>query len=171
MAKNIEIKAHAVNFDQQQQTANLLSDTRAQILVQKDTFFNVGEGRLKLREFPDGPAQLIFYRRSNTAGPKLSDYHITESDDPEGLKTVLEKAYGIRQVVKKQRILYLVGRTRLHFDTVDSLGQFIELEVVLSQQDSIEGGQHEAQDLMSKLSIEPNHLVDVAYVDLLDGAA
>lgn len=168
MARNIEIKAHANSFKRQLAAGEELSDQPLATLIQEDTFFNVPDGRLKLREFPDSPAMLIFYNRIDTQGPKLSDYHITETNDGAGLKSVLTKAYGIRAIVKKERSLYMSGRTRLHFDQVENLGEFIELEVVLSNDDSIEGGEAEAQDLMSKLNIQAKDLIDVAYVDLLE---
>jgi len=98
----------------------------------------------------------------------LSDYQISVSDDGNSLKAVLEKAYGIRSIVKKVRILYLAGRTRIHFDNVEGLGQFIELEVVLNKQESLAKGQQEAENLMTALNIQPSDLVDVAYVDLLE---
>lgn len=172
MAHNIEIKARATDFKQQCLLAASLSDTKAEILIQEDTFFlpstTHSTSRLKLRQFPNSAAQLIHYKRTDTKGPKLSEYHITKSDDGDGLKCVLEKAYGIRQVVKKERLLYMSGRTRLHFDTVENLGYFIELEVVLNEQDSHEDGQKEAQILMTSLNIKNDDLIDVAYIDLLE---
>jgi adenylate cyclase class IV len=193
MAQNIEIKARATNFASQLKLAEQISDKALEILVQRDTFFKVADGRLKLREFHDDSpdtvsntreskaAQLIFYRRSDTSGPKLSEYHITETDDAMGLKSVLQKAYGIRQVVNKVRSLYMVGRTRLHFDAVENLGDFIELEVVLGEHDSVQGGEApsetraqaraEAEALMQQLNIQASDLIDVAYVDLLEKQA
>jgi predicted adenylyl cyclase CyaB len=168
MARNIEIKARASNVVSQLKLAEKISDQALVTLVQEDTFFNVTDGRLKLREFPDAKANLIFYRRVNTSGPKLSNYHITEIDDAAGLKNVLQKAYGVRHVVKKIRSLYMLGRTRLHFDVVEGLGDFIELEVVLEQYDSIESGEAEAESLMQQLNIQASDLIDVAYVDLLE---
>jgi len=168
MARNIEIKARANDFASQVTVGDRISDQELVILFQEDTFFNVPEGRLKLREFLDSKAMLIFYQRSDEHGPKLSDYHISETEDAVGLKNVLEKAYGIRQVVKKVRSLYMVGRTRLHFDEVEGLGDFIELEVVLEPEDTIESGQAEAESLMQQLNIQKSDLIDVAYVDLLE---
>ncbi|MBL4673935.1 MAG: class IV adenylate cyclase [Arenicella sp.] len=172
MAQNIEIKARATNVASQLKLGEQISDKTLVTLVQSDTFFNVVDGRLKLREFSDAfsdaKAQLIFYRRVDTSGPKLSEYHITETDDAAGLKSVLQKAYGIRQVVNKVRSLYMVGRTRLHFDAVENLGDFIELEVVLDEHDSVQGGEAEAEALMRKLNIQASDLIDVAYVDLLE---
>ncbi len=167
MAHNVEIKARARNFARQVTLAEQLSDQPPVTLVQTDTFFEVAKGRLKLREFPDQLAQLIFYHRPDTDGPKLSEYHITHTDDADGLKAVLGGAYGVRQVVKKTRRLCMVGRTRLHFDVVENLGEFIELEVVLQEGDSITEGQQETQELMQALEIDENDLIDVAYADLL----
>jgi len=168
MARNIEIKAKANDFASQVTIGDRISDQELVILFQEDTFFNVPEGRLKLREFPDTNAVLIFYQRTDSKGPKLSDYHITEIEDAAGLKDVLDKAYGIRQVVKKIRSLYMIGRTRLHFDEVEGLGDFIELEVVLNDNDTIERGEAEAEALMQQLNIQADDLVDVAYIDLLE---
>ena len=60
------------------------------------------------------------------------------------------------------------GRTRIHLDKVDSLGEFVELEVVLSDTECIGDGEREAQTLMNKLSISQDQLIEVAYIDLLD---
>lgn len=35
----------------------------------------------------------------------------------------------VQGVVKKKRLLYLVGQTRVHCDEVEGLGHFVELEV------------------------------------------
>jgi len=167
MAQNIEIKARANNFSKQLELAAQISDCDVQILKQLDTFFNVPNGRLKLREFVSAKAQLIYYHRSNENGPTLSDYHITETDDPAGLKNTLEKAYGISATVNKTRKLYMSGRTRIHMDEVDQLGTFIELEVVLAETEQSEVGVRESNNLMKLLCINEADLVDVAYVDLL----
>jgi adenylate cyclase class IV len=63
--------------------------------------------------------------------------------------------------------VYLVGRTRIHLDRVDGLGDFIELEVLLGQDDDEVGGEKEAHDMFARLGVAQSDLVPVAYVDLL----
>jgi predicted adenylyl cyclase CyaB len=168
MPSNIEIKARARDFDSVRSRAEALADAAVEIIPQEDTFFRVPQGRLKLRVLVPNPAQLIYYERPDQDGPKRSDYQIFETSDPQNLKRVLSRALGIRGIVRKTRYLYLVGQTRIHLDDVDDLGQFMELEVLLrpGQQDA--EGQAIAEDLMSRLGIEPADLLEGAYMDLLE---
>ena len=168
MPSNIEIKAHARNFKEIRQRAEGLSDIPVEVIPQEDTFFHTPQGRLKLRILSEDRGQLIYYTRPDQDGPKRSDYHIYHTSDPANLKRVLERAYGIRGVVRKTRYLYLVGQTRIHLDDVDGLGQFMELEVVMQEGQPDAEGQAIAEDLMLSLGIEPHDLLEGAYMDLLD---
>jgi adenylate cyclase class IV len=169
MPANIEIKARARDFPGLRRRAETLSGGPAQVVPQVDTFFHTKQGRLKLRELGPGRAQLVFYTRPDASGPKRSDYHIFETADPEPLKTTLTLALGVRGVVRKTRYLYLVGQTRVHLDDVEGLGQFMELEVVLSAGQPDVDGQAIAQDLMGALGVSPGDLLEGAYMDMLEG--
>jgi len=83
------------------------------------------------------------------------------------LRELLSLAYGQVGRVRKQRILFLVGRTRLHLDKVEELGHFVELEVPLADQEPAEAGIREAEQIMQKLGIKPAQMIEDAYVDLL----
>jgi predicted adenylyl cyclase CyaB len=168
MPANIEIKARARDFADIKLRAEKLSDTPVEVIPQEDTFFNVPQGRLKLRILAPDRGQLIYYTRPDQEGPKRSDYHIAYTSDPENLKRVLDLAYGIRGVVKKTRYLYLVGQTRVHLDDVQGLGQFMELEVVMLDDQSDAEGQAIAEGLMASLGVERNDLLEGAYMDLLE---
>jgi predicted adenylyl cyclase CyaB len=168
MARNIEIKARARDFQGQMSIAKNLSGGKVQHLVQEDTFFHVPSGRLKLREFGDGTAELIQYERPDSIEPSECRYIRHATDDPESLKETLTRSLGIRAVVNKKRTVYLVGQTRIHFDEVEDLGKFIELEVVLIQGENAESGAAIAEDLMIKLGIGKTDLIESAYVDLLE---
>ena len=81
MARNIEIKARVADPEELRARIAMLAGSDAERLIQRDTFFEVPSGRLKLREFSDRSAELIFYERSNQAGPRRSSY--TRSAVPE----------------------------------------------------------------------------------------
>ncbi len=167
MPANIEIKARTEKFDELRERLSVLSGAPPEILLQEDTFFPSPNGRLKLRVLQSGPAQLIHYDRPDQPGPKRSNYHVFETNDPESLKTALSRAFGVRGVVRKERLLYIVGQTRVHLDSVLELGHFVELEVVLKPGQSDAEGQAIARELMAKLDIREEDLLDRAYIDLL----
>jgi predicted adenylyl cyclase CyaB len=168
MPTNIEIKARVRDFPELKRRAEALSDSPLEVILQEDTFFVTPKGRLKLRVLALDRAQLVYYERPDQDGPKRSDYFIFNTNDPENLKTALSLALGIRGVVKKTRYLYMIGQTRVHLDDVEGLGQFIELEVVLRDDQSDAAGQAIAKNLMKKLGIEPTDLIEGAYMDLLE---
>jgi predicted adenylyl cyclase CyaB len=170
MPSNIEIKAHVRDFDEIRRRAEQLSKRPVEVIPQEDTFFNVARGRLKLRVLSENNGQLIYYTRPDQEGPKRSDYHISLTSDPKNLKRVLELAYGIRGIVRKTRYLYLVDQTRVHLDDVEGLGQFMELEVVMREEQSDAEGQAIAEDLMVALGVEKHNLLESAYMDLLESS-
>ena len=45
------------------------------------------------------------------------------------IQAALGLAVGVKGVVRKRRMLYMVGQTRVHLDQVEGLGDFMELEV------------------------------------------
>jgi len=168
MPRNVEIKARVRDVSAVQARAEALSDAPAVALEQEDTFFNVPDGRLKLRVFPDGKGELIAYRRPDAVGPKTSEYFVYRTAHPETLKTLLMCALGIRGVVRKRRLLYLVGQTRIHLDEVEGLGAFLELEVVLADDQPEAEGEAVARRLLADLGIRDEDLMSGAYIDLLE---
>ncbi len=168
MPRNIEIKARLEDVDGARKVAEKLAFARPERIVQEDTFFNAPHGRLKLRTFGDGRGELIFYERPDDAGPKESAYSIHGTSQPDSLRALLERAFGVRGVVRKVRTLYMCGRTRIHLDEVEDLGDFLEHEVVLAPGESAEAGHVEAEKLLAALGIDSADLIDRAYIDLLE---
>ena len=105
-------------------------------------------------------------RQPDEAGPKVSDYWITETHSPAAMRETLARALGIVGRVRKQRRLYLLDRTRIHLDNVEGLGSFVELEVVLDEGESPHAGEEVARHIMKALGIGNSQLVQGAYVDL-----
>jgi predicted adenylyl cyclase CyaB len=167
MPRNIEIKARVPRPSELLEAVIDIADRGPTVFAQDDTFFACPNGRLKLRMFAEQQGQLIFYRRDDLAGPKLSEYVMAATTEPDALRGTLALAYGAVGRVKKTRTLFFVGTTRVHLDDVEDLGHFMELEVVLEAEQTPEEGEAIARELMHKLGIEPEQLVRRAYVDLL----
>jgi predicted adenylyl cyclase CyaB len=167
MPRNIEIKARVDDIEALKMAAAAIADQGPAELEQDDTFFRCDAGRLKLRVFADGMGELIFYRRANKQGPKESSYWLSPTTSPDSLRQALTLAYGELGRVKKHRTLYLAGRTRIHLDRVDRLGNYLELEVVLRTDEPADSGVREATALMRRLNIGREQLIESAYIDLL----
>jgi predicted adenylyl cyclase CyaB len=168
MARNIEIKARIESAEALEPKAAALADSGPDEILQDDTFFSCPNGRMKLRAFSDSDGQLIFYRRPDQAGPKESFYVLSATSSPGTLREALSLGYGQTGRVRKRRTLYLAGRTRIHIDRVEGLGNFLELEVVLADGEPPEDGVRIAHDLLGKLGVGSDQLIEGAYVDLLD---
>lgn len=167
MPRNVEIKAIATDLPALTARAAALADHGPIEIHQDDTFFRCDGGRLKLRALSDSEGELIFYRRPDRPGPKESFYVVSPTKDPEGLRRSLALAYGETGRVVKDRLVFMVGRTRIHLDRVRNLGDFVELEVVLGDDEPIENGVEEARKLMALLGVDAKRLIEGAYVDLL----
>lgn len=165
--RNIEIKARVADLAAMEVRAAALADQGPFDIAQDDTFFACPTGRLKLRELAPDRGELIHYERPDQGGPKLSDFVVAPTADPAAMRDALTRALGASGRVVKKRRLYLAGKTRIHLDRVDGLGDFIELEVVLEPTQSVAEGEAEAQRIMTALGIGLADLVSGAYVDLL----
>jgi predicted adenylyl cyclase CyaB len=167
MNRNIEIKARVARPDEMRAMLDALSDTPCEVLHQEDTFFRTRAGRLKLRVMSGGDVELIYYERPNASEPVESRYVRCAMPDPAAVQVMLSAALGVEGVVKKKRSLYTVGNARLHLDTVEGLGTFLEIEVVLSEEQTAEAGTKIAWDLANRLGIGADDLLRHAYIDLL----
>ncbi|MCU0612007.1 MAG: class IV adenylate cyclase [Candidatus Eisenbacteria bacterium] len=167
MPRNIEIKARIDDVERALQRARNVAGEAPTLLLQDDTFFNCANGRLKLRILSDSAGELIFYQRPDTSKPRASDYTVVPTAHPRLLLTALTRVIGVRGRVRKRRWLFAAGRTRIHVDEVEGLGPFLELEVVLCDDDRLGDGIAEARRLMRELGVPEDTLVGGAYVDLL----
>lgn len=171
MARNVEIKARVRDLADLEEVARSLEDRGTEDHEQTDTYYQVPHGRLKLRVLAEGSAELIQYDRPDSRDPELSRYVRARVDDPTPVNEALINALGIRAIVRKSRRVFLVGRSRIHLDRVEGLGDFLEVEVVLGPGEAPEEGEQEAYQLMERLGIRRDDLIRTGYVDLLEAAA
>jgi predicted adenylyl cyclase CyaB len=97
--------------------------------VQTDTYFVVSHGRLKLREGNIENA-LIYYNRPDIHGTKQSNVLLYRHSPEKNLKEILERAIGIKVIVIKKRRIFFVDNVKIHFDRVEGLGEFVEVEAI-----------------------------------------
>lgn len=169
MPRNVEIKAVVRDRPALLRRARSLWGAPRR-LQQRDLFFPCPNGRLKLRLQKPGPSYLIAYVRPDRKGPKTSRYLTAVAPEPVALAACLRAALGAGRVVKKTRLLFLSGRTRVHVDSVVGLGDFLELEVVLRRGEGAVRGRAEALRLMKELGVRDSDLLEGAYADLVRGA-
>lgn len=126
---NVEIKAKCSD---QAKVKSILESHKADfkgVDHQIDTYFKVPQGRLKLRE-GNIENYLIFYEREDTEGPKQSKVTLYETESNSSLKEILTKSLGVLAVVDKQREIYFIDNVKFHVDTVQGLGNFMEIEAI-----------------------------------------
>jgi adenylate cyclase class 2 len=136
---------------------------------QRDTYFSVPEGRLKLREGNIENA-LIFYDREEKPGPKESRVMLAPVSDGSSLKTILARLFGLKIVVEKEREIYFIQNVKFHLDRIADLGTFIEIEAI--DEDGERSGEElmiQCRDFMKIFEIHDEDLLTGSYSDMLLG--
>jgi adenylate cyclase, class 2 len=127
--KNIEFKAKVAAIEPYENMLLTLNPVFKGLDHQIDTYFDVQHGRLKLREGNIENA-LINYDREDSAGSKESQVILYPHEPNSALKSILTKQLGVKVVVDKKRKIYFIDNVKFHFDVVENLGTFIEVEAV-----------------------------------------
>lgn len=134
---------------------------------QVDTYFNVPFGRLKLREGKIENA-LIHYQRKNTADAKLSNVLLYQHQPDKNLKPLLKRALGIKVIVNKIRKIYLIDNVKFHFDLVEGLGNFIEVEAIDKEDNlGIDKLKEQCDKYQTLLDIRSDDFIAESYSDLI----
>lgn len=134
---------------------------------QVDTYFNVHTGRLKLRQ-GNIENTLIFYERNNQAGPKQSDCKLIEVAEGRMLLEILKSSLGILVEVKKKREIYFIDNIKIHIDTLNDIGYFVEIEASNKFKDiPVEELYIQCNDLMTQFNISPEDLIEHSYSDMI----
>lgn len=165
--KNVEIKAKC---DNPEKVEKILLENGADykgLDHQTDTYFNVKNGRLKMR-IGNIEKSLIFYDRPNIKGPKQSTFNLYRSENLEELKPLLISSLEIMVEVKKHRKIFFIDHVKFHIDEVDGLGSFVEIEVG----DLTDSKTHkELKDLcdyyIDLLGVKEDNLMNISYSDML----
>jgi len=145
--RNLEIKARVEALAPLRSRLRALSGANLHAkLQQTDVYFHVPKGRLKLRVVgAQRHGELIAYLRPDRAAARTSEFQRMAVPDAAGARGMLDRMLGARGCVRKRREVWLYRNARIHLDTVDGLGCFAEIEVVVTE------GMTQARALMSEL--------------------
>ncbi|MBI4738241.1 class IV adenylate cyclase [Candidatus Woesearchaeota archaeon] len=166
---NIEIKARCSHLEYIRELLEFRNARFQGLDHQIDTYFRVNHGRLKLRE---GTIEnyLIHYRREDKEGPKQSQVILFKSDPNSSLKEILTTALGVLVIVDKKREIYWIDNVKFHLDTVQDLGNFVEIEAIdyngtIGKDNLLQ----QCQQYSDLFNISQMDLVSRSYSDLLIG--
>ena len=166
--RNIELKARDPDPARSLAVCLELGAEDRGVLRQRDTYFRAREGRLKLREEEPGGAVLIQYDRPDAAAARESRYRLSAVPDADTLRASLDAALGTLVVVDKERHLFLWDGVRIHLDTVQGLGSFVELEGVAPPESDLSAEREKVAHLQDALGI--GEVLTDSYSDRLLGA-
>lgn len=164
---NVEIKARC---DDPGRVRSVLAERNADFRGtdhQVDTYFHCPTGRLKLRQ-GNIENSLIHYDRPEKPGPKQAAVTLYHPRPDPALKAVLTEALGVRVVVRKTREIYFIDNVKFHIDTVEGLGNFVEVEAIDTAGDiGPEKLLAQCREYMTLLGIKRRDLVSASYSDML----
>ena len=131
---NREIKAYCPDFEPVRAILQTHGAEFVQVKEQVDYYYRLpreddsgGTRRLKLRVEP-AASELIYYVEGQEDGARTSRFRIAAVEDS-AMAGVLEAALGTRAVVRKRRELWRKDNVVFNLDTVEGVGQILEVEV------------------------------------------
>ncbi|HJV19722.1 MAG TPA: class IV adenylate cyclase [Sediminibacterium sp.] len=165
--KNFEFKAKVDSLEPYETKLLTLHPMYHGLDHQTDTYFNVPKGRLKLREGNIENA-LINYDRADVAGSKQSDVILYKHLPDPALKKIMVHQLGIKAIVDKKRKIYFIKNVKFHFDSVENLGTFIEVEAIDHNGTfTTEELQQQCNHYFQFFELTQNQVIDRSYSDLL----
>jgi adenylate cyclase class IV len=177
MKRNIELKARVADLAAAHGVARSLTAQLHAVERQRDTYFCVAQGRLKLRErwsfgstgvLDQGcPSQLIWYRRPDDAQVRASDYSLIVLENGAEMRDLLARSLGVRVEVEKVRTVYLYDNVRIHLDEVARLGAFLEFEAIVDSTCDEPAAREKLDKLIAVFQSVLGAVIDGSYSDLL----
>jgi len=167
---NVEIKA---KISKPEEIRRFLRDRGAVFRGtdhQRDTYFRVPRGRLKIRE---GTIEscIVHYTRADETGPKRCDYEIERFEPGSGalshIRKILARSLGVLAVVDKEREIYFIDNVKFHIDTVRGLGTFFEIEAVDTGGSGERKLHEQCAEYLERLGITEEQLVSSSYSDMV----
>lgn len=167
---NVELKARC---DDPARVRRVLEEAGAEFRgtdLQRDVYFAVPAGRLKLRRGTIERA-LIAYRRADEAAArrsevKLADLAAVPEETLAALEETLATALGVLAVVDKRREIRFVDNVKFHLDELPGRGSFVEIEAIDLDGTRGEAALHaQCEAWRERLGVRASDVVAFSYSD------
>lgn len=163
--QNIEFKSELRDRELAEAILLRTGGVRVASLEQSDTYFRIPDGRLKRRQCVDEPVEWIFYHRPNSSAPKLSQFTIYT--EREAIERFGANPMPVWLIVNKQRDMWIHGPLRVHLDRVIGLGEFLEIEALVTPKRPEANCRRAVEKLRGILSPALGEPISTGYADLL----
>jgi len=163
MARNLEIKVKLSSHKSIKETLTANGILDSAFLHQKDIYYKVDNGILKLR-IENEKQTLIYYDRNEKSKKRWSDYYLLNITTKDA-EIFFKKLFKEIVTVEKQRELFLYKNTRIHLDKVKRLGYFLELETRVTN--GLKDAEKRFEYLVNLLNLKSKTEIRASYKDLL----
>ena len=164
MPRNLELKVQCNSFNKIIQLLEGINAGYSGELIQKDIYYRIKNGLLKLR-IENGEQSLIKYTRDETGKDRWSDFHVIKFSYGNA-EEFLSDVFDIETIVEKNRLVYLYDNTRVHLDTVKNLGKFLELETLVVK--DLEDAKKRFHYIINKLDLDFYKQIKNSYKILIE---
>ncbi len=165
MPTNLELKIRVTSHQSLKKILEQIGAENKGMLNQKDVYYSIPNGLLKLR-IENRYESLIFYNRNENDKNRWSDFEVLQFANAKGEK-FFNNLFDVEVIIKKKRELFYYDDTRIHLDKVNNLGKFLELEtrVINGKADA----KKRFEKIISLLKLDESKQIRKSYKDLLMG--
>jgi predicted adenylyl cyclase CyaB len=163
MPTNLELKIGVTSHQSLKKILLQIGAENVGILNQKDVYYSVPNGLLKLR-IENGNESLIYYSRNENNKNRWSDFEVLKFADSK-VEKFFSKLFDVEITVKKKRELFYYDDTRIHLDTVKFLGKYLELETIVIN--SKADAKKRFEKIKNLLKLDESKQIRKSYRDLL----
>ena len=131
---------------------------------QKDTYFEIEQGKLKLREGTIENLIAHYERKMINGMERTSNYRYDQNPGKAEVNHLFSN-YKVIGVIKKLRKIYKIQNVKIHLDKTEKGELFIEIEAIDEFQEFTEANLlKQCLEIKTKLGIDDNQLIKSGYL-------
>ena len=162
--KDFTIKAKVADFSSIENALQNLNPTFVGIDRQKDTYFKVPKGKLKLRQ---GTIENLItkYERVDVEGVEKTTVYQYDLNPTEEQISKIFREHEVIGIIEKERKIYFLGNIKIHLDKTRGDKTFIEIEAIdADDSKSAEELRRQCLGMKEKLGILDSQLTKTGYL-------